>query len=91
MTDTAQQILGKHSEDLIANTAMASDTLSWLGELFRCIKEAAETGKAMSTTRISNLAAIGDYLAEDFANLFAGEREAMQIALDASKSQGVRK
>lgn len=45
----------------------------------------------MSTTRISNLAAIGDYLAEDFANLFAGEREAMQIALDASKSQGVRK
>ncbi len=45
----------------------------------------------MSTTRISNLAAIGDYLSEDFANLFAGEREAMQIALDASKSQGVRK
>lgn len=87
MTDTIKPALGKSGADIVASVRMSSDTLTWTAELFRCIKEIAEGDKAVARIRIATLAAIGDYLSEDFANMLDCEREAMDSALKLWEAQ----
>ncbi|MFG0754880.1 hypothetical protein ACF8O8_18975 [Pseudomonas sp. TYF_14] len=55
----------------------------WLKTLMWVIKREAEDGKAGSTDRIKQLADIGNYLAEDRANILDGICERLKSSMDA--------
>lgn len=55
----------------------------WLKTLMWVIKREAEDGKAGSTGRIKQLADIGNYLAEDRANILDGICERLKSSMDA--------
>lgn len=55
----------------------------WLKTLTGVIKREAEDGKAGSTDRIKQLADIGNYLAEDRANILDGICERLKSSMDA--------
>lgn len=55
----------------------------WLRTLMWVIKREAEDGKAGSTDRIKQLADIGNYLAEDRANILDGICERLKSSMDA--------
>ncbi|PLU84098.1 hypothetical protein CXG45_27965 [Pseudomonas plecoglossicida] len=55
----------------------------WLKTLMWVIKRDAEDGKAGSTDRIKQLADIGNYLAEDRANILDGICERLKSSMDA--------
>lgn len=55
----------------------------WLKTLMWVIKCEAEDGKAGSTDRIKQLADIGNYLAEDRANILDGICERLKSSMDA--------
>ncbi|MBA6130051.1 hypothetical protein [Pseudomonas juntendi] len=55
----------------------------WLKTLMWVIKREAEDGKADSTDRIKQLADIGNYLAEDRANILDGICERLKSSMDA--------
>ncbi|MBA6092139.1 hypothetical protein H4C81_25205 [Pseudomonas monteilii] len=55
----------------------------WLRTLMWVIKREAEDGKAGSIDRIKQLADIGNYLAEDRANILDGICERLKSSMDA--------
>lgn len=76
-TEAAREIFGEHPEDVISPMDTAAETLGWLEEIFRVIKEEADAGKANSE-RVRRLAEAGAYLASDISNYVDGRYETIR-------------
>lgn len=74
--EMCKALLGKHPDDVLMPMKAASDTLSWLEELFKTI--AADALDAREGYRIKHLAEAGAYIACDFANFVGAEHESMR-------------
>lgn len=87
ITSACEKAFGEHPEDVISPIKSAADLCHWLDEIFKTIKEEAESNGPVSHFRIKHLANAGAYLAFDYSNYLGCHHEEMSACL---KKAGIK-
>lgn len=78
--------LGNYPEDIMEQMRRASDTMAWVSDIFRTIRDEVRSGRAagVSMIIIERRAGCGEYLADDLADIANAWREEMKRAMNGA-------